>query len=492
MPDSGSDHLSLRTIIAATALAAGASTGTASPAMSQPANAISASDRQQGARANPGLLAEYGGKYDAPQAAYAEQVGRRVAVQSGLSNAQSDFTVTLLNSPVENAFAIPGGYLYVTRQLLALMNSEAELGAVLGHEVGHVAARHSAGRQRTSTIGSLLAGVVGALAGNGAIGQLLGGAAQTGAQLYTLKYGRDQEYAADSLGVQYVMRAGYTPYALAGMLTSLNAETMLEARIAGRAANATPAWASTHPNGAERIARARAIAQQSGQSDTSAAQDTAFLRRLDGMLYDADPQQGVVDGQMFRHPALRFRFTAPAGYRIDNASGAVSVIGQGGQAQLKSAAMTSDLAGFLTTQFRALGAGTIAADAIRSGTANGVAFAYQTVRASANNQSVDASIVAYRFPANTLYFTILTSAGSGLGPFAPLVQSMAPLSASEAVPVKAKRIRIVTVKPGDTIDGLARQMAYPDFQRDRFVTLNGLAANAPLQPGMLVKVVTNG
>ena len=126
-------------------LAAGcATTGTAKT----PANtAITASEKKQGSDAHPALLAEFGGAYDASQAAYVRQVGQNIAVQSGLSNARSDFTVTLLNSPVNNAFAIPGGYVYVTRQLMALMNNEAELAGVLGHEVGHVAARHSKSRQ---------------------------------------------------------------------------------------------------------------------------------------------------------------------------------------------------------------------------------------------------------------------------------------------------------------------------------------------------------
>ena len=115
------------------------------------ATSISAGDKAQGAQAHPQLLREYGGALSGKQADYVRRVGQRIAVQSGLSNAQSDFTVTLLNSPVDNAFAVPGGYVYVTRNLLALMNDEAELASVMGHEVGHVAARHSRGRQNTST-----------------------------------------------------------------------------------------------------------------------------------------------------------------------------------------------------------------------------------------------------------------------------------------------------------------------------------------------------
>ena len=482
----------MRYLFAVTALAAGTIATTATPVFAQSGSvrAISASERSQGAQANPQLLAEFGGKYDGPQAAYVEQVGKRVAVQSGLSNAQNDFTVALLNSPVENAFAIPGGYVYVTRQLMALMNSEAELASVMGHEVGHVAARHSAARNRTSSIGGLLSGVVGAVAGNGAIGQLLGAGARQAAGLYTLKYGRDQEYAADGLGVRYITAAGYTPYAASEMLAQLNDSTGLQAQIAGRDANATPSWASTHPNGADRIRRARALAQATGKPDAGPTQDIAFLRRLDGLRYDDDPAQGVIDGQTFRHPAMRVRFTAPAGYTIANGTDAVTVSGTAGQAQFRTAPATSDLSSFITQRFSSLGAS--AAGEVRTGSANGVPFAYSTVGASANGRAVDATIVAYRFPSATYSFTLVTQRGAGIGGFASLVESVAPLSASEAAAVKGKRIRIATVKAGDTVDTLARQMAYSSYQRERFLTLNGLDDDALLTPGMLVKLVVTG
>jgi predicted Zn-dependent protease len=315
---------------------------TAAPAFAQ---SISERDRATGAQADPQLVREFGGRYSGPQVALVERVGKRVAVQSGLSNARDDFTITLLDSPVENAFAIPGGYVYVTRQLLALMNSEAELASVLGHEVGHVAARHSASRNRTATIGGVLAGVVGAVAGNGAAGQLAGTVARGGAQLYTLRYGREQEYAADALGVRYITAAGYDPYAAADMLASLDAETGLQAAVAGRDGAQLPSWASTHPNGADRVRRAAQLAEQTGKPLVDPPpQDTAFLRALDGLAYDAK--------------------------------------------------------------------------------------------------------------------------GSG------------------------KRIRIRTVKPGDSIDGFARQMAYDSLQRERFMTLNAIDDGVRLAPGRLVKVVT--
>ncbi|MDZ7282248.1 M48 family metalloprotease [Sphingomonas sanguinis] len=458
----------------------------AAPVAAQTTRSISASDKAQGAQANPELVKQYGGRYTGPQAAFVERVGKRVAVQSGLSNAQGDFTVTTLNSPVENAFAIPGGYIYVTRQLLALMNSEAELASVLGHEVGHVAARHSQSRNTRSTIGSILAAGAGLLTGSNIATQLVG----TGAQLYTLKYGRDQEYQADGLGIRYMTAAGYDPYASADMLASLAASSDLAARTAGKDANAIPTWASTHPNSADRVRRAAALAKQTGRPETTPPQDTAYLRMLDGMPYGDDPKEGIVDGQTFRHPGLKLKFTAPNGYAIANGSDAVTIVGQGGQAEMRLA-QGSDLGQAITQRFGQLGTGTPSGQ-LQNGTANGIPYAWVTTRAAANNRAVDATVVAYRFPSATYTFTLVTPAGAGIGPFQPLLASVAPLSTAEANGIRGKKISIVTVRQGDTIDSLSARMAFPDYKRERFITLNGLAPEQALVPGRLVKLVVNG
>jgi predicted Zn-dependent protease len=446
---------------------------------------ISQSDRAQGAQANPQLLAQYGGAYSGPQSAYVERVGKKVAVQSGLSNASGDFTVTLLNSPVENAFAIPGGYVYVTRQLLALMNSEAELAAVLGHEVGHVAARHSNSRNTRSTIGTLGATLLGAVTGSDLVGRLAG----AGSQLYTLSYSRNQEYQADQFGVRYATAAGYAPSGMADALIQLNEAQALSAQTTGRGGNNVPTWMSTHPNGAERVRRARQLAQQAGGAATQPAQDTTYLRMLDGLRYDDDPAQGVIDGTTFKHPGMRIRFTAPAGYALQNGTDAVTIAGQGGQAEFRMAP-AGDPASVVRQRLAALGAQN--APQPQTTRINGTDAAIATVRANANNQQVDVTIVAYRYPSATYFFQIVTPAGRGVGPFESLIDSLGTLSQAEASAITGKRIRIVTVKASDTVDSLSRQMAYPDFQRDRFLTINGMEADARLVPGQLVKLVVRG
>ena len=211
-------------------------TTVADPASAQSAGApISAAEAQQGAQYHQQFLSEFGGAMTGSQAAYVEQVGKNIAVQSGLANSQSAFNVTLLNSSVDNAFAVPGGYVYVTRQLVSLMNNEAELAGVLGHEVGHVAARHSASRQRQAqrnsilgAIGSILSGVLLGDSGLGQLGQQIFSAAP---QLLTAQYSRRQETEADNLGIRYLKTAGYDPRAMATLLQSLAAQTALDAAL---------------------------------------------------------------------------------------------------------------------------------------------------------------------------------------------------------------------------------------------------------------------
>ncbi|MBA4091716.1 MAG: peptidase M48 Ste24p [Sphingobium sp.] len=460
-------------------------------------SSISAQDKATGAKQHPELLKEFGGAYVGPQAKYVEGVGRRIAVQSGLSNAQGDFTVTLLNSPVNNAFAIPGGYVYVTRQLMALMNDEAELAGVLGHEVGHVAAQHGQRRQkaaqRNAIGGALLGALAGALLGDSGFSGLIQKGIGTGSQLLTLKFSRSQEYEADDLGIRYLATGGYDPRALSGMLASLAAQSNLDARVAG-SARSMPEWASTHPDPGARVQRAANAAAATRATSTVRNRD-AFLNALDGVLYGDDPKQGVIDGNRFRHPDLRLSFAAPSGFGMENGADAVSITGSGGQAQFGAAPYSGNLAAYIDNVFAKLGggegAGGVPAGEVSRTTVNGIPAAYRTVRATSQSSQVDATVFAYDFGGGKAYhFLLLTPAGQGIGPFTAMVQSVQRLSAQEAAAIKPRRVDVVTVKAGDTVQSMAKRMAYSDYQLDRFLTINALNANATLRPGQRVKIVT--
>ena len=454
-------------------------------------SSISAQDKAQGAQAHPQLLREYGGADTGPQAAYVRRVGQRIAVQSGLSNAQSDFTVTLLNSPVDNAFAIPGGYVYVTRNLLALMNDEAELASVMGHEVGHVAARHSRARNNTTTAVGIGTSLLGALLGNSTLGQLATRVVGTGAQLGVLGFSRGQETQADSLGVKYLVAANYDPLAASSMLASLAAQNSLDARIGGKSSG-TPTIFSTHPDPQGRVARTAQEAKATGYVKGARNRD-AFLAAIDGMVYGDDPAQGIVDGQTFRHPALKVAFTAPAGYAMANGTDAVMVSGQGGlQASFTGAAYSGDLDGYIRSVFKGL-----APDSTSEGIAprrfqvGGIDAASATVGATTQSGPVDVTVVAYAMDAKTAYhFVLVTAQGSGIGPFQSLIESFRRLSASEVAAIKPRRIRVVTIGRADTVATLAARMAYPTMQVERFRVLNAIPAEASVRAGQKVKLIT--
>jgi len=457
---------------------------------------ITPAERKQGDEAHPQLVAEFGGAYAGPQAAYVNRIGQNIAVQSGLSRSPRDFTVTLLNSPVNNAFAIPGGYVYVTRQLMALMNDEAELAGVLGHEVGHVAAQHSKKRQSAATRNQIL-GVLGAVLGSaigdnggllGGLGGLLQNNAMKAAQLATLGFSRSQELEADQLGVQYLKKAGYDPLALSTMLASLANQTSLEARLSGGNARSLPEWASTHPDPASRVRNAQSLAGRVGGGGVRNAD--AFLASVDGVLYGDDPKQGVVEGRDFLHPDLRLKFTVPNGYGMQNGADAVSVSGNGGQAQFSTAAYNGDMGAYIAGVFKAVGgSANLLPNSIQRTTVNGIPAYYSIARATTQSGAVDVTVFAYEFSrTSAFHFVALTKAG-GASVFNPMFNSVRRLNASEVAAIRPRRIDVVTVARGDTVATLARRMAYNDYQTERFQVLNRLTASSRLTPGQKVKVV---
>jgi len=279
------------------------------------------------------------------------------------------------------------------------------------------------------------------------------------------------------------------------MLASLNAETSLDARIKGTDKDATPAWASTHPNTADRVARARDRAAVEAPAPNPAARNRdAFLAAIDGLLYDDDPAQGIVDGQTFRHPGLKLQFTAPTGFAIANSPSAVSVSGTGGQAQFAGGRSTGDLASYVQQVYRSVGVqGGVAAEEIRLTRINGIEAVRALTRASTSQGQVDVGVVAYRPASGDVYhFVTLARAGAGFGPFTGMIESVGRLSDADAAAIRPRRVRVVTVAPGDTVATLAARMAYTDHRLERFLTLNALAADQALRPGQKVKLIVRG
>ncbi|NBW76277.1 MAG: peptidase M48 Ste24p [Sphingomonadaceae bacterium] len=490
-------HIALASAGCATILASSACGGGAASAqaVAKPTavQAISAKDRAEGAKAHPQLLAEFGGAEVGPQAAYVETIGKNIAVQSNLSNARGDFTVTLLNSPVNNAFAIPGGYIYVTRQLVALMNNEAELAGVLGHEVGHVAARHAAKRQSAATkntiFGVLGAVLAGAVLGNNQVGQVIQRGLLQGSQLLTLRYSRGQETESDNLGIDYLRKAGYDPRAMSTVLQSLANQNALDARLMG-SNNQVPAWASTHPDPASRV---RAALVRAGSNASGVTNRDTFLTRIAGLTYGDDPKQGVVEGRRFTHPDLKLSYEAPNGFYMMNGTRAVAINGQSGRAQFTTGPFSGDLDAYVRGAFGGLteqGQQAIDPGQINRTTVNGLPAAYATSQVNSGNGVVEVTVFAYQFgPDQAYHFVTITQAG-GTGVFDPMFRSMRRISAAEAAAIKPRKLAVITARAGDTVQSMATRMAYTDAPLDRFLVLNGLTATSRISAGQKIKLIT--
>lgn len=478
-------------MLGAASLAFAGCAGVAAQKIPSASTPITPAEAQMGAQYHPQFLAEFGGAMKGPHATYVEQVGKNIAVQSGLGNARESFTVSLLNSPVHNAFAVPGGYIYTTRQLVTLMNNEAELAAVLGHEVGHVAARHSQRRQKTAQQNSLLglggALLSGLLLGNTELGRLGQNLALQGSQFFTLKFSRKQELEADDLGIQYLARAGYDRRAMGTVLASLAAQNSLDAQLQGRNAS-VPEWASTHPDPASRV---QGALTKAGTASGGVTNRDTFLTRIDGLLYGDDPAQGLIEGSQFIHPELRLSFTAPQGFYMVNGTSAVSIQGQGGQAQMKLAPYNGNLETYVRAAFAAAGGqnSNLAPAQMERTTVNGLPAVYGTARVNNGNSQVDVVVFAYEFaPDRAYHFTAIAPAGRA-GTFNPMFQSMRRITPAEAGAVVPKKLQVVTVARGDTVASLARRMAYPAAQEERFRVLNAIGSRDTLVPGQKVKLV---
>ena len=272
------------------------------------------------------VLQEYPVYGDAKVQAYVNALGQRLAKQSHRSQLEWHFTV--LDSPEINAFALPGGYVYITRGIMAYLDSEADLAGVIGHEIGHVTARHGAQRatrEQTAGIGVLAATVLGAVLesrGVGGAGRVASDVSQVAAAGYVASYGREQELQADSLGAEYLARTRYDPANMVDVIRGLKSQEKFaadQARAQGRAAPAQNSWLASHPSNDQRLEAITALAARyKGQYEDEGR--ARYLQVVDGMLFGESPQQGLTRGRNFYHETLGLALTAPAQWTIRNSA----------------------------------------------------------------------------------------------------------------------------------------------------------------------------
>jgi len=449
-----------------------------------------AQERAIGADAHPQVIEQFGVYEEFPGLnAYVADIALRLHSVSEMSD--ESFTFTLLDSDMVNAFAIPGGYVYVTRGLMALANNEAELAGVIGHEIGHVTARHGAQRMTQQTLAQLGVVAVGIALQDQNLMQL----ANVGAMAWLAGYSRSQELQSDELGVRYLTRAGYDPLAMASFLDQLGAQSQLSQKLAFQDGAPDPAdnWLASHPRTEDRVVAAAQLARNDLADDYLGRNE--YLRQIDGMVYGDSPEQGYRRGNTFSHPELRFTFEVPDGFRMQNSSNAVVAFNaddaviifeggayNGGSMTNYTQAWASELVGQQ-----------IALNDLERIDVNGMEAATGWMRLPLQQGQSDVRLLAIRYDSNTVYQFIFIApsniAGNLARDFQRTTYSFRKLTSAQANALRPLRIRVVEVRSGDTIDSLSRRMDIAELPRDHFMVLNDIQSNSDLQPGMLVKLI---
>ena len=298
---------------------------------------------QAGAQGHAEVMKEYTALANPRLQAYVNDLGQRLAKQSHRANLKWTFTV--LDSPEINAFAIPGGYVYITRGIMAYLDSEADLAGVIGHEIGHVTARHGAQRatrQQDAQAGALLGSILGMVLdakGGGGIGQQIGEASQAAAAGYVAKYGREQELQADGLGAEYLSRVNYDPRNMIDVIRVLKDQERFAQDVARAEGKSVPqggnSWLASHPSNDQRLEQIGKIAAQYQANKNYADEGRLrYLQMIDGMPFGESPEQGLTRGRNFYHSGLNFAITAANGLRINNEADQITIVNASGDAAL--------------------------------------------------------------------------------------------------------------------------------------------------------------
>jgi predicted Zn-dependent protease len=321
-------HFKLPSLLLTALLLTSCGTPTVNPVTGQTERSVMSEEAEiaEGAKGHQEVLKEYGAVANPALQSYVNALGQKLAAQSHRANLQWHFTV--LDSPEINAFALPGGYVYVTRGILAYLDSEADLAGVMGHEIGHVTARHGAQRatrQQNAGLGVFAASILGAVLesqGISGAGQLASQASQSAAAGYIASYGREQELQADGLGAEYLSRTHYDPHNMVDVITVLKNQERFaadQAKAEGRAAPQGGDWLASHPSNDQRLQSIAALAEQyKNQGPYTDEGRDRYLKAVAGVTFGDSPSQGLVRGANFYHEPLGIAMTAPSGWTINN------------------------------------------------------------------------------------------------------------------------------------------------------------------------------
>lgn len=436
-----------------------------------------------GGREHKRLIALFGGELRAPaaEALLNEALGKLAAASDSPGEA---YKVTLLNSSAVNAFALPGGNLYVTRGLLALANDTSEIAAVMAHEIGHISAKHAAQRAEHERKAALVSRVVSEVLEKPAEGSKI----QALEQIRLASFSRQQELDADKIGVRTIARAGYDPYGASRFLASLGRSTELNASIFGQKSSSGTDFLATHPATPERVSQAVAVARQYSAPGVGETQRARYRQAIAGLPFGDSANDGMIRGHSFVHPKLGFAVTAPDGYSLENSRKALLGVTADGDGALRLdsvrlAASTSLESYAASGWIEGLQAGSIESLSI-----NGLPAAI----AIAKGKDWTFRFAAVRLGADVYRIIFATRS---LTPemdalFKASIMSFRRLGRDEASSARPLHIELVTAGGGDTSETMAHRMGVSEKPLEQFLLLNGLERIEPLTAGESYKIVT--
>ncbi|NVO84345.1 M48 family metalloprotease [Hymenobacter terrestris] len=437
---------------------------------------------------DPQVLAQFGLLNNPALQKFIDLKGQQMAAVSSRSDFGYQFTI--LDSPMINAFAAPDGNIYFTRGIMAHFNDEAQFAGVLGHELGHVTARHGEKQQTRSTLAS------GALLLGSILSKRVASIAQPlsqGAGLLFLKYGRDDEREADKLGVAYSSKIGYDASHMADFFLTLQRQEQASG------AGGTPTFLSSHPNSADRYSTVRQLAAQAKQQQGGRAltvNRSGYLRMLEGMPYGEDPRQGFVEGGVFYHPELKFQFPIPQGWQSQNSPQQFQMAEPNGKAvQILTLAPGNSVDEAAQALAKELN---ISSPQASRTTINGLpAIALQGDQVGQDQQGrqgIQASTLSYIIQDGKTLYALIGLCGPGtLGSYGPAFQRTAQgfrrLTDASKLNRQSEKIRIRTAKAGQTLAQALTANGVSSKRHQELAILNGMKTTDKLSAGTLFKVV---
>ncbi|MCC9166623.1 M48 family metalloprotease [Pontibacter harenae] len=436
-----------------------------------------------GQQSDPQIVAQFGLYENAALQRFISEKGQQMAAISHRDNLNYEFKI--VDSPVINAFAVPGGYVYFTRGILAHFNNEAQFAGVLGHEIGHITARHSAQQQSKAQLaqfGLVLGSVVSPQVAR------LGNELSQGVGLLFLKFGRDDERESDRLGVEYSTKIGYDAEEMGDFFLTLQ-----RAQGGGEEGNAVPGFLSTHPNPGERFETVNQLAaewQQKLNQPNLKVNRESYLRMIDGIIYGEDPKQGFVENNTFYHPELKFKFPIPAQWMHQNSPQQFQMASQDGNAMMALTLVPGEsleaAAQQLLQQYQ------LQQVEAQKTTVNGLPAIAMVADQQQQGGVIRTLTYLIQYGGNIYSLMGISSAANFnnyMQAFTSTMQSFSQLTEPDKLNRQPERIRIKTVAQSTTLAQALRNFNTPENRLEELAILNGLQLNDRVEKGMLIKTV---